>query len=603
MTQNFLAINPSSTPLFSDIYLLTKIPKATLVANHPTWFTAADGGTRTTSTTTYVIDYTVYPNPHPSGRATYGNLIQAGEAGNSSSTVNVIANLDIHFDSFFNSITNYGSGGVGTGSGIFETAPGSSGKYFYCLTRWNYTWSPFGNPPVPDPTSIYPLWTFNPTPINKYSTDRCGIWSDNQYPSVPIPYGHDAWCWVGTCLVDKLSVPFPLGYPGCDNAFAYQAQKAGYSLANPANPVVTTDPDTSINYYGTGEGQMDGIFAYHLHLSQYDNGVDSPTEKNPPANNVYGYCPERIISPYADAVPQSYNEIVGGKAGKVSIQPSWTTTTVNGGSYTGIYVPQTNLLPYPPTSQLSNGSQPILKDSNNNYLYYDFSPKTGDPTWLIDHQIINGTFNVLNDINDPNSQLFQHWNQLNFIDGQQVPYSLSEVSANWDKTMPTTTISLPPFTRHSVQFIRQAANYVTLFYQEVSVQPNTSYTVIYLTYGYAGNSTSGLTVGLYDLGGNSIENTGPHYHETPLNTWTQITQTLTTNGAIGTPTALLAFANDGIPFQIFDNTRVLLANVTFGKTSSIPRYELVSIGKSAGDITGDYHDYQTSDIPAKCTFN
>ena len=70
----------------------------------------------------------------------------------------------------------------------------------YCLSRWNIT-------------------KFKPFKAEHYNID-CS---------------QDAWCFIGE--MHNLDADFKLGFPGCDNAIAYEFQKGGYEIINPSKDI------------------------------------------------------------------------------------------------------------------------------------------------------------------------------------------------------------------------------------------------------------------------------------------------------------------------------------------------------------------------------
>ena len=153
-------------------------------------------------------------------RPTLHQLMQLAAALSEPDDVNIVANSDIRFDETLRHVNKIAT------------------DEFYALGRWDVT---AGGPVLFD-----------------------------------VPYAQDAWVFRGPPR--QFHCDFPMGYPGCDNRLAWEAQQAGYRVLNPART----------------------IRAIHVHGSQV---------RNYPANQVkVAGCRDRLYGCYLRITPARLGE-------------------------------------------------------------------------------------------------------------------------------------------------------------------------------------------------------------------------------------------------------------------------------------------------------
>ncbi|MBN1983059.1 MAG: hypothetical protein JW795_16115 [Chitinivibrionales bacterium] len=69
------------------------------------------------------------------------------------------------------------------------------------------------------------LFCIKPLVVNWFATRK--LWRKHAADS------QDCWILRGRPKIEKLSLSFPMGKPGCDNRLAWEFQNAGYSIVNP----------------------------------------------------------------------------------------------------------------------------------------------------------------------------------------------------------------------------------------------------------------------------------------------------------------------------------------------------------------------------------
>lgn len=153
----------------------------------------------------------------PDSRPTFAQLFDCCRLRSAEDDINVVANSDIFFDSSVSRLN-------------------LAADDFYALARWDVC------------DNVAKLWL--------------------------VDYAQDAWAFRGKPR--DIFCKFSLGYPGCDNRLAFEAQRAGYVVHNPA-------------------------FTFHA-LHMHESAV-----RNYPANMADGMCLARETGLYLFVQPSAVN--------------------------------------------------------------------------------------------------------------------------------------------------------------------------------------------------------------------------------------------------------------------------------------------------------